>query len=428
MFPQTRRLGLHSGLCGAVALALSLVVLSGTSCQLPAGPGNGGGTSAGTTGGDTGTGTRAVFEGQFVVLGYNDLGMHCMNQDFSELMILPPFNNLHAQVIRRGGEDPVIYEATDISVTYEIPGNTHSSDKTNFWQYSRALLGVALADNVGVTGNGLSGTMKPTGDNDWSVTGIPLTPVQDSGQLDPYQLSVIRVLRNGQALAATQAVAPVSWEMHCDLCHNTPGISTATDILRAHDRLHGTALEQSKPVLCAGCHADAALGMAGQAGVSTLSAAMHTAHATRMAPAGGLQTDCYACHPGQETQCLRDVHYSRGMTCTNCHSSMEAVGAPARRPWVDEPRCGSCHSKPGSQYEQANTLYRNSKGHSNVHCAACHGSPHAIVPTVVAADNVQAEALQGHAGQIDTCTVCHTGRPDDAFFHHAGGGEGGGGD
>ena len=30
----------------------------------------------------------------YVVLGYNDLGMHCMNQDFSQLCILPPFNTL----------------------------------------------------------------------------------------------------------------------------------------------------------------------------------------------------------------------------------------------------------------------------------------------------------------------------------------------
>jgi hypothetical protein len=137
-----------------------------------------------------------------------------------------------------------------------------------------------------------------------------------------------------------------------------------------------------------------------------------------------LAVDCYACHPGVQTQCLRDVHFSKGMTCNSCHTSMAAVGNPARRPWVDEPRCGSagCHAVAGHDYEQANTLYRNSKGHSNVHCEACHGSPHAITPTVVAADNVQAETLQGHAGTIDTCTVCHTQQPDDSFFHRVGGG------
>ena len=43
-----------------------------------------------------------------VVFGYNDLGMHCMNDDFSELLILPPFNNLHAQVVDRSESDPHI--------------------------------------------------------------------------------------------------------------------------------------------------------------------------------------------------------------------------------------------------------------------------------------------------------------------------------
>ncbi len=36
----------------------------------------------------------------YVVFGYNDLGMHCMNSDFSEIMVLPPFNTMHAQLLR----------------------------------------------------------------------------------------------------------------------------------------------------------------------------------------------------------------------------------------------------------------------------------------------------------------------------------------
>jgi len=39
--------------------------------------------------------------GSMVVLGYNELGMHCMNEDFSEICILPPFNTLRAVVINR---------------------------------------------------------------------------------------------------------------------------------------------------------------------------------------------------------------------------------------------------------------------------------------------------------------------------------------
>jgi hypothetical protein len=356
-----------------------------------------------------------------VVLGYNDLGMHCMNQNFSELMILPPFNTLHAQVIARSGEHPTIL-GDGISVQYSVPGNTTSVTKTNFWTYAQALLGANPAPDIGLTGNGLSGTMQPTGDNDWSATGIPLTPVPDAGGEDAYQLASITVQQDGTAIATTSAVVPVSWELACNLCHNTPGVSTDTDILQKHDLLHATNLVNSKPVLCAQCHADPALNLSGTPGVSTLSGAMHAAHAPRMA-AVSLAAECYACHPGVQTQCFRDVHFSKGMVCTDCHVSMAAVGSPSRRPWVDEPRCGSagCHQTPGRDYEQAGTLFRNSKGHSGVHCAACHGSPHAVGPSVVAADNVQAETLQGHAGPIDTCSVCHSQQPEDAFFHSVGG-------
>lgn len=199
----------------------------------------------------------------YVVLGYNDLGMHCMNQNFSELCILPPFNTLRAQVIYRGGEEPKIVKS-GVSVRYSIPGNTISSNKTNFWQYSKKLFGVNLQPNIGLTGNGLAGFMKPTGDNDWSATGIPMTPLTDKMQLNPYQLSQIEIIAGGKTQGTTVAVVPVSWEINCNLCHNTPGITVETDILRKHDKIHGTKLELAKPVLCASCHADAALGTPGE--------------------------------------------------------------------------------------------------------------------------------------------------------------------
>ncbi len=354
-----------------------------------------------------------------VVFGYNELGMHCMNQDYSELMLLPPYNNLRAQVIDRSGGNPRIV-TSGITVEYALPSHTASSDKTNFWDFAQPLLGVTLAPNIGLTGNGLSGTMSLTGENDWVATGIPVTPLDDSGNLDPYALATITVKSGNTILVSNDnAIVPVSWEIRCDLCHNTPGVSTYTDILQAHDRLHGTTLEMEKPVLCASCHADPALGANGISGVPALSHSMHSSHAPHMAVVT-IGNACYACHPGDQTKCLRDIHFAKGMTCVDCHTSMEAVGDTSRRPWVDEPRCGTCHNVPGHEYEQANTLYRMSKGHGNVHCVACHGSPHAITPTVTARDNLQAEALQGHAGVINTCSVCHKSNPDEGFFHRAG--------
>jgi len=69
------------------------------------------------------------------------------------------------------------------------------------------------------------------------------------------------------------------------------------------------------------------------------------------------------------------------------------------------------------EFEQPDTLFRNSKGHRNIMCAACHGSPHAITPTVKIEDNIQAIAIQGHEGVINMCSVCHSEVPDDPFPH-----------
>jgi hypothetical protein len=347
-----------------------------------------------------------------VVLGYNDLGMHCMNSDFSEIMVLPPFNNLHAQVIRRAVEPQIV--TSGVTVRYVIPANTHSADKSNFWRYPQALLG-SPAPNIGLTGNGLAGTMAVTTSGDWAATGIPIVPIDDNGRESPYSLATITVMQGFTLQARTQAVVPTSTEMSCILCHNLPGMSTASDILTRHDQLHGTTLMQQRPVLCASCHGSNALGLPGDPNRHNLSRAMHGAHASRMGSVN-LPEVCYACHPGIRTKCQRDVHFSHGITCTDCHGDMTAVASPARTPWATEPRCGGCHSVPGHQYEQANTLFRNSLGHGNVHCPSCHGSPHAITPTVTAVDNAQAIMLQGHAGEIDTCTVCHT-SPPGSFFH-----------
>lgn len=98
---------------------------------------------------------------------------------------------------------------------------------------------------------------------------------------------------------------------------------------------------------------------------------------------------------------------------------MAAVGNPKRSPWVQEPTCGSCHKKrrPEFDFEEPGKLYQDSRGHHGVHCAACHGSPHAIGPAVTAPDNVQAIEHQGFAGTIQKCTVCHTKQPNERFEH-----------
>jgi len=355
--------------------------------------------------------------GGLVVFAQNDLGMHCMNEDFSELVILPPFNTLRAQVLRRKDSPEPIED--HVTLTYRVPTNTESTSKTNFWVHDQALFGVDLPADVGLAGKGLSGTMERKSGVAavyFEALGIPITPTSDTGRPDPYPLAIVKAVTDAGEAASTPVVVPVSTEISCNLCHKTPGISTATDILRKHDLAHGTDLENQKPVLCAACHADPALGAPGVAGVSHLSAAMHGQHAGLVEQLP-LANACYACHPGIRTQCQRDVHFAKGVECQECHGDMTAMADPRRAPWSDEPRCGDCHAKPGYEFEQPGTLFKDSVGHGGVLCSSCHGSPHAITPTLTDVDNLAAIQKQGHAGVIDTCTVCHTQQPDDPFFH-----------
>lgn len=370
----------------------------------------------------SGAGQQPEGADEFIVLANNDLGMHCMMRDFSHFMILPPFNTVQAVIIKRGNGPDIIdvSEGSDFTVEYTIPGNTHSSTKTNFWKYDQDLMGVDLPPDIGLTGNGMSGELTPHVDK-WEVTGIPITPIDDAGRVNPYQLATLTVHKEGAGqVAQTQTVLPVSFELSCNVCHGDPiaGTNVEVDVLRDHDRLHGTDLEMNQPVFCASCHADPALGTPGSPGVSNFSSAMHSSHADRLVDLPDtFDNACYSCHPGRRAQCQRDIHSINGLDCISCHGDMAEVGDPARIPWVDEPLCSDCHERPGFEFEQPGQLFRNSIGHGGVACFACHGSPHAITPATTETDNLQAVIHQGTAGIIADCTVCHSQMPEDDFFH-----------
>ncbi|HEX9117294.1 MAG TPA: hypothetical protein VGA61_14600, partial [Anaerolineae bacterium] len=182
--------------------------------------------------------TKAPAIPKYTVLGWNNLGMHCYNPDFSNLAILPPANTLVAQVIKVG--DPPQIVTTGVIVEYAFPDNTYSADrqgrpdKTNFWKYSQALFGVTLPPNIGLTGNGLTGQMKKAADGDYFVADdIPLTDIRDqdaaTGKPYPYQkaLLTVRDAANPKAvLAQLTVVAPVSTELMCVNCHADNGDAT----------------------------------------------------------------------------------------------------------------------------------------------------------------------------------------------------------
>jgi hypothetical protein len=83
-----------------------------------------------------------------------------------------------------------------------------------------------------------------------------------------------------------------------------------------------------------------------------------------------MEKNCVTCHTGKTEKSYRDIHFTAGLKCDNCHGGMLEVGltypnekyngnltrpvlgiddphtltAPDfRRAWLDEPDCGSCH-------------------------------------------------------------------------------------
>jgi hypothetical protein len=85
-----------------------------------------------------------------------------------------------------------------------------------------------------------------------------------------------------------------------------------------------------------------------------------------------------------------------------------SIATGSRVPWVIEPKCAACHGSI-AQVDTGLTLYRNARGHGNLSCPACHGSPHAMVPTTQTNDNYQAVKYQGKAKSLGSCAVCHLG-------------------
>jgi len=377
-------------------------------------------------------------ETEYVLLAWNDLGMHCMSDNDRWWGLLPPANTLEAQLILRGDSPEVI---TDATVSYEVePGFENPAGQVNFWEWSEPVWGTALEPDMGLFGNGLNGEMAFSDQSGTFIAhGIPVIPYQelaDGAVYNPYPLFKItaRSVSSGEKLAETVVVAPVSTELGCKNCHvggwrwnDESGLSDelASKILKIHDRDQDTALladaQAGRPQACSACHPDAAVKAEGQPGVLSLSVAMHGFHANVLPDLGS--EACAMCHPAStkgNTACLRGFHRQLGLGCVDCHGYLEdhalalllgeranpaterliARLAPRltksladivpRKPWINQPDCLTCHEyfeqpeHPASGYNdwvEFDDLYRQRWDEAEVlRCSACHGPPHALYP------------------------------------------------
>ncbi len=328
------------------------------------------------------------------LLGWNNLGMHCMDSDYSVFSILPPYNTIEAQLIVNG---KLIKDGTGYTLTYQAVAdptgsfNSTAVGKGNYYTYSKQLFGATLAPEGGLAGWSMPGTSNtPQGMlfettnapaagvvapvNWWRAEGIPLSPYDDAHVKNPYPVMRI-IARNssGTAIASNDIVLPVSDEMDCRACHasGTQGAAMPAvgwvwnglqerdfrlNILRLHDEhqfarhsalytaalaargfnsqgLYRGVVADGKPVLCAACHASEALGAPSYGTIPQLTTSIHSLHAQVQDPV--LKTT------------LNDS--SNRQACYRCHPGSTtkclrgAMGGAIATDGSMEMQCQSCH-------------------------------------------------------------------------------------
>ena len=347
------------------------------------------------------------------ILAWNNLGMHCMDSDYSVFSILPPYNTIEAQLIVNGA---LVTNGSGYTVTYQAVAdptgsiNSTSVGKGNYYTYANPLYTTnTLSPDANISGWSMPGTNNTpqamlfdqtntaTLVNWWRAEGIPLTPYDDAHNKNPYPMMRIIAKSGATPIATNDIVLPVSDEMDCRTCHASGSMAAAQpaagwvwdgiqerdfrlNILRLHDEhqfaQHGAvyqaALATNKfnpqglyrgvvadnhPVLCAACHASEALGTPSFPTVPQLTTSIHSFHAHVMDPINSMTLDssanrsaCYRCHPGSTTKCLRG-----------------AMGGAIAADGSMEMQCQSCHGNMSNVGSASRIGWLREPN-----CASCH--------------------------------------------------------
>jgi len=381
-----------------------------------------------------------------IVLASNDLGMHCACPGFSTFMLLPPYNTIRAQVIRKGGEDPQVLGASSgIKVQYSIAENTDEtlSADPNYqdWMKNAPKLGFnkfPVKDANGhiqspITGAKLSGNMTARSRGWWEAVGIPAYP--DASSLssskplldplngpnrNPYLTGNIKVLdSNNTVLAQTSITVPVAFggccSCHISVAENLGYPQTAQGSFEAMGLLHSqnsSGIDIARidpdgdgtagPIRCSQCHLDPAMGETTPPGGYTLngralpvssrtfSDVLHRFHAQDGMVLGqydsNIATNCYQCHPGNGINCYRGHHTNKSMDGAN-------------KLW-----CTDCHGDLNQRIAQ-NQMAQPWSAATLPKCATCHTGTIGENPTLDVFGGSFLNSMT-HGGPL-LCSTCH---------------------
>jgi hypothetical protein len=367
-----------------------------------------------------------VTSGAYSLLAWNDLGMHCMDgTDYSVFSILPPYNNLHAQLVNKStgkqvtGNVTLTYESyadDTVGRTDPLYGsiNSISSTKTNFWTYVQALFGTQPAADHGlnlsdpaISNPTPSQTPAPmTYDSAlgaFVAEGIPITPFDDRGMKNFYPMVKVTAKdASGKVLATTRTVLPVSDEMTCKGCHSsttstnpaqqaarpTSGWANDSDpekdwkrnVLRLHDRKLTDPVNGQLFAKALGQFGYDSRGLAVTAdnGKPVLCASCHSSNALATSGYIGVRALTHALHTVHSkvkdptTQvALGDIN--NRSSCYNCHPGSVtqclrgAMGNPVDASGNQLMGCQSCHGTMAQVGATTRTGWFNEPN-----CQACH--------------------------------------------------------
>ncbi|MCK7477259.1 MAG: hypothetical protein M0C28_06995 [Candidatus Moduliflexus flocculans] len=254
--------------------------------------------------------------------------------------------------------------------------------------------------------NGLSGTMVVKGDH-FQVNGIPVVPVDDALAWNPYQVADITVRDSGTnaVLVQTRATVPTSDEINCgEMPRRGPAARRPRKTRRrgGDDPGRGPARAMRLLPRQSGARPDRAriLRQVPVPGHPRLPLIARARPATTATPARPPSAAAASAHTAADGNCV---------VLPRDHGRTWPAPSP---PAAGSPGSASLCARPATLGSPRSIRVRRSTGtptgHNGLSCPACHGSPHAQVPTNQASGRLSGRrSTRPTVVPIGTCKVCH---------------------